>query len=168
MTNSIPLPCQDDLKANFEYNPETGQFYWKLPKKGVVVGQPAGYKDRKGYTWIRFQRKLYLAHRLVWMYTYGEDPGESEIDHINNVPSDNRLENLRLASHSQNSWNRPKRVTNSTGFKGVFHTKYGDFYSEIKRDGVKVYLGVFKTPEEAHAAYCQAADQLHGDFANHT
>lgn len=87
-------------------------------------------------------------------------------DHINGNGLDNRRSNLRIATPQQNQCNRGKQRNNTTGFKGVYYNKKCDKFAAAIRANKKLhYLGLFSTAEGAHAAYCAAADRLHGDFA---
>jgi deoxyribodipyrimidine photolyase len=116
----------------------------------------------RGYYKMAVDYRYYLVHRVVWLYCYGEWP--DEIDHINGVPTDNRLCNLRSVNHSQNMKNRKLSVTNTSGYKGV--SRFRDKWkAQIRSDGSTVYLGLFDKPEDAHAAYCKASDKLHGLYA---
>jgi hypothetical protein len=93
----------------------------------------------------------------------GTDP-PALVDHQNNkAPLDNKWENLRSATRPQNNTNR--RVTNSLGIKGVSQKK-NRFRAMVRSAGKRNYLGYFDTAEEAHAAYCKAARELHGEFWN--
>jgi hypothetical protein len=98
---------------------------------------------------------------------YGEWPS-GEIDHINGVRTDNRVENLRVATRSENMQNTKKPVTNKSGKKGVSWDKTtGKWRAEIRANGKKYNLGRFKTIEEAFKAHESAADKLHRCFARH-
>ncbi len=87
------------------------------------------------------------------------------IDHINCNKLDNRRENLRVATRSQNMFNRTAQRNNRSGLKGVTKRK-GKWTARIQKDGIQYDLGLFNTPEEASTAYTEAAEQLHGEFAN--
>lgn len=88
------------------------------------------------------------------------------VDHINMDPTDNRRENLRICSWSDNNCNKVLQRNNTTGFKGVsFHKDAGKYKSIIWKDGVRHYLGLFEMPEDAAQAYDDAARELHGEFA---
>jgi hypothetical protein len=152
------------LKETLEYNPETGHFIRIKPRSSVRVGDIAGYKCN-GYISIEIDRNPYRAHRLAWFYTHGEWPAE-HIDHINGDKMDNRLCNLREATRSQNMMNSKVQKSNTSGLKGAYKRGRG-YVSTIRMGGEEVYLGFFKTPEEAHAAYCKAADEHHKEFARH-
>lgn len=157
------------LTSILDYNPETGIFVWKMPRPKIQVGSIAGHirKGKKPYVHIMIDGKDYSAHRLAWFYVHGIWPNE-HIDHINGNHSDNRLVNLREATRSQNKANSIS--TNKTGFKGVRFlpwVKNGkQWMAQITFNKKVTYLGSFYTPEEAHWAYCDAAEQLHGEFFN--
>jgi hypothetical protein len=155
------------LRDLLDYDPETGVFLWKKDGRGrtMRVGSVAGTMHSTGYTQINFGGEMWLAHRLAWLHVFGEWPRE-QIDHINGNRADNRIINLREATLSQNAANRKCRDDNASGFKGVSLNKsLGKWNAGIKVNGNMIRLGVFETPEQAHAAYCAAADKLHGEFA---
>lgn len=157
---------QEELKANLRYDSETGDFTWlKQVGSRVSVGTIAGCKTRYGYVSIRVLGGTYLAHRLAWLYTYGEMP-KMHIDHINGVKDDNRLCNLREASKSENGFNRDKPRTNKTGYKGVSLCGCikNPYVSQIGVNGKSIRLGRFPTAELAHEAYREAAKKYHGEF----
>lgn len=148
------------------YDPETGVFRNRVFRSSVAkAGDIAGCRHNMGYWRIRLDRHYMLAHRLAWFYVHGVWP--EEIDHINRDRSDTRLANLRIATHSQNMMNKTCHKRGITGFKGVFK-KRKSFEAAISVNGKKVRLGTFKTPEEAHAAYCRAARDICGEFTNAT
>jgi len=96
---------QDKLKEILDYNQHTGLFTWKKIKKysNRSVGDIAGSLSL-GYVVIGIDKKIYKAHRLAWLYVYGEFPKE-QLDHINGNKEDNRICNLREANQSQNNFN---------------------------------------------------------------
>lgn len=145
------------------YNRETGEFLWrKNPRQKAITDLVAGTKGKR-YVQICIAQKLYYAHRLAWLFVHGKWPTH-DLDHINGDGRDNRIANLREATASDNLCNIGPRSDNSTGFKGVF-PKCKKFSAQIRKDGVRLCLGTFETPQEAHAAYCEAARKLHGEFA---
>lgn len=90
---------------------------------------------------------------------------KEQVDHVNGDGLNNFRSNLRLATHSQNNMNSKKRRNNKAGFKGITKDN-GKYRAQIKRNRRLTYLGTFDTPEEAHEAYCEAAKEYFGEFAN--
>ena len=143
--------------APLVYNPFTGLF--------TRNGRPVGSMRPDGYLRIYFQGKSRRAHRLAWLLHYGYLP-DLPIDHKNGILTDNRIENLRIATVRENSRNRSISSRNKSGFKGVVYHRAGRgwvAYITVKRK--KKYLGFYKDPESAHAAYAKAAADIFGEFA---
>jgi len=146
------------------YDPITGEFRWKSARPKILPGQIAG-SMRKGYVRIKIDGASYSAHRLAWFYVTGNWPAD-QIDHKNNLRSDNRFENLREATNGENRANTTQK--NRTGFKGVkFHArlKQKPYEAQITFDKKVRSLGCFATAEEAHEAYKKAAAEYHGEFS---
>ena len=150
------------LKELFSYDPNTGVFkrYRRLgPKKDV-----AGHIATKGHRQIMIDSKLYMAHRLAWLYVHGYFP-ETLIDHINRNPDDNRICNLRLATSSQNQENTKTRTDNLCGHKGIyFCIKENKWRARISKHGKTKHLGRFQSIELAIQARKEAEDQY---FTHH-
>lgn len=160
------MPDMGELKRQLNYDPNTGYFSWKINKKGPAKeGSIAGARHRSGYLSIRLNGIDYLAHRLAWFYFYGEIGDLDQVDHINLNRSDNRIENLRKATHGQNSINTRAKSHNKSGLKGAHFDKRNNlFRARIVIDGKQIWLGYFATAEEAHAEYCRMAAVAHGSF----
>jgi hypothetical protein len=151
---------QERLKEVLTYNPQTGFFTRNK------TGGPIGCANKKlGYYQIGIDYKRYYAHRLAWLYMYGEMPNK-DIDHINNNGFDNSINNLRTATRKENIRNSKHQKNNTSGYKGVIEIK-GKWRAAIKVDRKNIYLGMFSTAEEAHRAYCNAADFYFKEFANY-
>jgi hypothetical protein len=105
-----------------------------------------------------------MAHRLAWLWVYGEWPTE-DLDHINRNREDNRISNLRLASRSENMANTCGRKDNALACRGVHKLASGKYRAAISKNGKKYDLGIFPELREASAAYKTAQRQLYGDFA---
>lgn len=135
-------------------------FYGNLAENDkwyVMVGVPA--KNESG---CRYNKRVHLACLLT-----GLEPGDPLVaDHINGNPLDNRRINLRVCTHQQNMLNRRMNRNNTTGFKGVTQVGPNRWAAAIAMNGCCHYLGVYDSPEKAHAVYCEAAVWLHGEFAN--
>jgi hypothetical protein len=101
-------PSQNELKEIFEYR--DGELYWKKSNgTKITIGKLAGSLSKdSGYIFIRMG-KLYRAHRLIWIYHYGDIPESLQIDHINRIRNDNRIENLRIVSQSLNIMNQNRK-----------------------------------------------------------
>lgn len=162
---SKKLPSLERLNELLDYDPETGIFRWKKPTSNRVnVGAIAGTDHNLGYRIVMIDRSRYLAHRLAWKMHYGNDP-KDQIDHVNGIKSDNRIQNLRECTHAENQRNRGKNTNNTTGYKGVY-LNGGKYSAKITLIGKVTYLGCYDTAEEAHEAYKKAAKKYHGYFYN--
>lgn len=153
---------QEKLTKHLSYNCETGLFS-RLRKENVFatdIGVPfAGTINNTGYYRCSVLGKVYLMHRLAWLYVYGYFP-KSGIDHINMDRTDNRICNLRIADKSQNAQNQKIRKNNKSGTKGV-HLHKGKWVASIQSNGKRVYLGAFKSKPEAEVARNSAELVLH-------
>lgn len=167
MTQAKPLPSQAVLREIFDYNPETGDLIWKHRPgetsqwNGRYAGKPATGKHQ-GYIRVKFAGFRAGAHRVIWKLAYGEIPDHMQVDHINGIRDDNRLENLRLVTNQQNQLNR--NCDKDRGYKGVY-PKGKRWKAEITTPEGRKYLGLFKTPEKAAIAYDSAARRWHGVHA---
>jgi hypothetical protein len=155
------------LREILNYEPMTGEFRWRQYRSGRArAGAVAGTVSPLGYRVIHIEDRAYLAHRLAWVFVYGEWPA-GMLDHANHDPLDNRISNLRLATVPQNRANSKVRSDNIVGLKGVRRQPRSAtrWAARITRQGKTIFLGSFPSPEEAHAAYCSAAKEIFGDFA---
>jgi hypothetical protein len=161
-----------------DYNKITGRFYWKERSldrfkdinhgkiwNSRFKGAEAGMPNRFGYMVIGLYGTAYYAHRLAWAHFYEEDP-VSQIDHINGVRDDNRIENLRKASSSDNNRNsRAKSHSFHSKYKGVGWYESGAKWRMRIDIGGKVITKYFKDEIDAAISYDKMAEELFGEFA---
>ena len=151
-----------EIAELLSYNPHTGELRWKVNRSNIKEGDPAGYKMSSGYIQVRVLGVLYYAHRLAWLLHYGNWP-EDQIDHINHYRGDNRIENLREASRTDNNRNHSLHSTNTSGACGVsWYKDRGKWETYIEVEGKKITLGYFGGFDEAVAA--RLAANKHYDF----
>lgn len=150
----------ETLRNILDYDKETGIF--RTRKTGRVVGH---VNPKYGYVYIDVLGKSYTAGRLAWLHVTGEWP-DRLVDHISTVRHENWWTNLRLATYSENQSNRGPQKNNKSGLKGVsWYPETKRWRARIKAHGKLISLGTHNTPEEAHAAYMQAARKHYGEFA---
>lgn len=161
----------DRVREILDYGPQSGEFRWRERADATrawntrYAGKIAGTINTLGYRQINIGGRIYYAHRLAWLVSTGAWP-ENEIDHRDENRANNRLENLRDATHSENAHNRRAYANNTSGFKGVSWDKArSQWAAVIQKDGRQTTIGRFATAEEAYAAYCAAAAAMHGEFA---
>lgn len=143
------------LKEVLHYNPETGIFIWlKTLSNRTKVGYNAGTHKNNGYMRIDIDGYFYYAHRLAFLYMTGEWP-KNEIDHIDNIRDNNKWENLREVTRSQNNKNRPHYGKKNVS-KGIFINR--NKYSVI------IHLGTFDTLPEAEKIRDKLFKELHGEY----
>lgn len=180
----------EQLRSILHYDPDTGLFRWSEGIDHWRAGMLAGTKMRtratgndyvvigigttsrgiydREYIAIGVQKRVYRAHRLAWLYVYGEWP-DRQVDHINGDSLDNRIVNIRLATNYQNCLNRGLRRNNTSGVKGVSWSKRAQkWLAHITVNRKIMHLGLFDTIEEATAIRVEAANRLHGTFARHS
>jgi hypothetical protein len=152
------------LKEYFNLDERTGRLSWKQKvARKVVIGNEAGSFRKDGYGTVQLFGKTYLVHRIIYAFVHGACLGE--VDHINRDPSDNRPENLRPATRSQQNMNRSVQSNNTSGARGVYWFKpKGYWAARIKVQKRYICLGYFNTIEQATRAYLHAAEKHHGEF----
>jgi hypothetical protein len=149
----------DRLKALLSYNPETGLFT-RLQRRTNAL-PIAGSVRTDGYLSIFVDGCAYPAHRLAWFFVHGEWP-ERRLDHRNGNKCDNRIANLREATHSENLQNRGTAYANSTsGILGVYPRERGRWQARIQVNGRAKSLGLYDTKADAAAAYASAKAKFH-------
>lgn len=175
---SKPLPSQAYLQEALEYDPETGLLHWRfrplahfISHKGWATwnarfaGKEAFTCLDSGYYTGAVGGTRYKAHRLIWKMVHGTDP--VFVDHKDGDGSNNALFNLRAATNKENNCNSKKYRNCISPFKGVtWSTAVERWMAQIRIDGRTKFLGHFDTEIAAFCAYCIAASEAHGEFAN--
>lgn len=146
-----------DLNHNYlteilSYDKDTGLFTFKKPRgkknSPFKIGHIAGTARLDGYLQLKINYKIYFLHRLAWFYVYKEWP--TEIDHINCIRNDNRIENLRDVTKRKNQQNKKHHKTGN--IPGVYN-RNEKWVSTIGYLGKKLHIGSYSTPKEAKEAY---------------
>ena len=158
----MSMLTRERLYQLFHYDSETGVFTRRIScGNRALAGSIANGVNAHGYVSIMIDGRRYYGHRLAWLYVHGEWLPRG-LDHKDTIRSHNWISNLRVATQRQNVGNSRLRRTSSSGFKGVYwHQKAGRWAAQIAGE----YLGLFDTPEDAHAAYTMAAKRHFGEFA---
>jgi hypothetical protein len=161
---------QAEIKSILSYDEKTGDLTW-LRQTGPrgTVGSIAGSIDAYGYRNVKINGHSYKAHRLVWLYHTGEFPG-GELDHVNVSKLDNRIENLRVATRSENIQNTRMRADNTTGFRGVvWHKSSKRWVARASVNGVRKFICASPLKEIAVSAYeAFAKDRFNGFYNSGT
>lgn len=161
----LPPNCYvtaEQVRELFNYDHETGVLYWKKYHRGVRKSLVAGNKTKFGYLATSINQIRYKNHRLIWLFVYGEWP-KHEIDHINHIRDDNRIENLRDVPRYVNGQNQcVAHSDNACGVIGVsWQEKRQSYRVGIKSKGKNVFLGMFIDLDQAREAYITAKRELH-------
>lgn len=164
MSHRISAPPSIELlRSLFDYDPKTGVITRKITVSyNSKAGDVVGFDDGKGYLRVCISGRPYLCHRVAWAIAHGEWPALA-IDHRNGIRSDNRIDNLRQATHVENGQNQRKAQRGSkSGLLGAYiEPRTGRYYSQIKVDGRIRKLGSFASAIDAHMAYVAAKQRLH-------
>jgi hypothetical protein len=160
---------EDWIKDNLHYDPETGHIWWT--KRGLArqFDKPVGTLTKDGYICLRLisdsVSRQCANHRVAWFLYYGVWP-KDQIDHINNIRTDNRVVNLREASQKENNGNMKKRRNCSSNYKGIYwDNSCNKWICTITIDYSRKYLGSYHNEEEAALAYNKAALEYFGEYA---
>jgi hypothetical protein len=137
----------------------------KFTSNRVKIGDKAGSLNVYGYKQTHINGKIYLNHRLIFMYVYGYMP--NLIDHINGNKSDNRIENLRECNKSQNAMNAKLKNSNTSGYKNVYWNKLRNSYEvKLNFNNQTKHLGYYKQLANAINVAQEARNIYHKNFAN--
>jgi hypothetical protein len=153
---------QARIRQLLDYCPSSGIFVRK-EKTGCkgLLGAEVGHAGTNGYVWLQIDNIRISAHRAAWLWWYGYLP-ETDVDHIDKDPSNNRIENLRCLSHVCNMRNSKLSKANKSGIKGVYWIKErGKWGAALTISAVNRQLGRWRDLEEA-VAHRLAAEQCLG------
>lgn len=155
---------QRKVKSLFEY--KNGCLYRLISVGSTKKGDKAGSLSSDGYLHVMIEGYYYQIHRLIYLYHHGYIP--EGIDHKNNDRSCNKIDNLRVATNTQNRWNSKKNKNNKSGVKGVsWASRDKKWVAQIKASGKRVYYKEFKNLSEATLNIEKERVKLHLDFTNH-
>lgn len=160
-----------DFHHAFTLDRERGVLIWRNPVKqhAEKLGLEAGFICRakgknKDYWHVRVFGKTFKRSRVVFMMVHGRWP-EPSVDHINGDSLDDRPDNLRECTPSQNTANSRDKIRRYDLPRGVYKTKQGKFMARLTANGVTKSLGVYSTPEEADCVYRSARKEVFREFA---
>ncbi|MBX9902143.1 MAG: HNH endonuclease [Burkholderiaceae bacterium] len=157
---------QSELKEIVFYDQSTGHFVWRKRFRKSTGDDVAGSLFKNGYVYIQISNKSYRAHRLAWLYVYGNFPA-LYLDHINGDRSDNRIGNLREVSCSENMKNQRIGVKNTSGYLNISWQKSRLKWSVgLKVNGKSINVGRFDSLDDAIKARNEAYIQ-YGFHKNH-
>jgi len=167
------MTMYDKIIDLFEYR--DGDLYWKeQPKNQVDISKPAGsITGSAGYRQIKIKGKDYKAHRLIYQmfneqWDITDTSRDNSIDHADNDKLNNNIDNLRVATNSQNKANSGEYKNNTSGESNVYWNKsLGKWQVQFSVNKNYHYGGLFVNKEDAVAKAIQMRDELHGEFANH-
>ena len=156
--------CQKLLQETFSYG--DGNLFWKRPTgRRISVGQIAG-RTNHGYKAIGFMGREYMAHRLIFMFHHGYLP--IEVDHIDGNKMNNRIENLRPATHSENLKNQKIKINNVSGLKNVgWARREQKWRVRLTVNGKDKHIGYFKDRDLADLVAIEACDLYHKQFSSY-
>jgi hypothetical protein len=153
---------QERVLELFDY--QDGDLIWKVSQGSAKKGDIKETVNGNGRKLVYIDKKHYLVHRVIFLMHHGFLP--KEIDHIDNNHLNNRIQNLRECTHSQNCANKKVYKNNKTGYKGVSRASGSqNWRATIQHNNKMHYLGTFETPELAKEFRDLVALELHGTFA---
>lgn len=167
MTKHNKLPPAEKLHELFELAPD-GILRWKsktFPTARVNVGDEVGAHHSSGYKRVKIYGNFFFVHRIIWAMANNADPGDKQVDHINQNKKDNSPGNLRLATNKQNSENVTYTSKGKTGELCITTNSRTPLAKPYRVQVRKKYIGSFKTLEEAVAARDAEFDRIRSEYS---
>tara|TARA_R110000803_G_scaffold5558_1_gene18298 strand:+ start:39 stop:524 length:486 start_codon:yes stop_codon:yes gene_type:complete len=119
-----------------------------------------------GYYQVNLNNKTYCIHKLVYqIYNPNEDLEGYDIDHIDRDKLNNKIENLRKATRSDNNSNKIAQKNNTTGYKYISKTKWNTYRFDLTKNGIR-YTKTFKSLAESIEYRDIKVKEINGEFAN--
>lgn len=179
MKQPTPLPDVKYLRACLDYNKRTGKLFWRFRPRlhfadtrnfnrwnrryAFQEAFTATHKNGGKHGAIDWQP--FVAHRVIWKWVTGIEPGIM-VDHRDRVRTNNKWNNLRNVTRSQNMQNRKRHSNNRSGHPGVYFNR-GErrWKAAIKAQGVVVFLGTYKAKRDAVRVRLAAEKKYHGQYS---
>jgi uncharacterized protein YdaL len=155
---------QKVVQEYFDY--KDGILYWKVKAaRRVTVDSPAGSFDpSNGYHKVHILKKFHKTHRVIFLYHHGYLP--DFVDHIDGDKLNNKIENLRAATKSQNCMNQKISTRNTSGTKGVmWHKRDKKWWVALRVNSILHNFGYYDDKELAELVAIEATNKLHKDFS---
>jgi HNH endonuclease len=153
---------QSEVRNDFYFNEDYTNLIWKTgPRKGKI----AGWVDSNGYQIIRYKGILVRSHNLIWLMYKSVWPSK-ELDHKDNNPQNNSINNLRESDRKEQGANQKLQSRRVGKFKGVHKTSSGNWCVKIKHHSKQHYFGSYASELEAAMIYNINAEKLFGEFAH--
>ncbi len=156
---------QETLLATF--HDDAGVIRWKIrpPRSLIKPGDVAG-RVKGGYHYIKFQRKEYIASRVLWVMRHGPIPAGMLVDHKDGNTLNNKEGNLRLVTPAQNNHNRRLNSRNKSGEPGVcWNKQYSKWEVRVMRHGYNRFGGLHTDLDFAIKIAREMRAEMHGDFS---
>jgi hypothetical protein len=154
----------DMVALHKKYRYEGGVLYHKHDSTRVKLGDKVGTLHHSGYLQTTLNGKIVFNHRIIYAMHYGSCP--KMLDHIDGNRLNNRIENLRPATYSQNLCNKGMQSNNTSGYRGVSEcSKTGKWRVEVWLNKKYRYFGLYRDIELADLVACMAREKLHGQYA---
>ena len=160
-THEVKMLTQARLKELVLYDETTGKFFALVSRGNIKAGSELT-GEKEDYRQIHIDGKNYYAHRLAWLYVYGEMPSQL-VDHIDGDKTNNRITNLRVVSSVENARNAAKKKGCASKYRGVSWS-HGVWVAYIRVDGSLKRLGASKREEHAAMMYDIASLKYHGEY----